>query len=81
MGKYESPLLEGGFLGMAGILSKNSSSSVDGSVLMVGLVIEAADEAGSTDGMLDRIDGIDTLERVRDGHLGGESGETGLDSS
>jgi hypothetical protein len=50
--------------------------------MVVGLVIEAADDAGSTEAMLLRIEGIETRERVlRKGHDGGDSGETGLDSS
>lgn len=75
-GKYESPLLEGGFLpSCRGIDS--SSSSVE-SVGTVRLVMLAADDAGSNEGTLERIDGSETLDRVRNGHLGGESGETGV---
>lgn len=48
---------------------------------MVGLIIDAAEEAGSIDAMLLRIDGMDTLESVRNGHEGGDSGDTGLDRS
>ena len=48
---------------------------------MVGLVIEAEEEAGSTEAMLLRIEGMETRERVRKGHDGGESGDTGLEKS
>lgn len=48
---------------------------------MVGLVTEAKDEAGSMDAMLLRIEGIETRDKVRKGHEGGDSGEVGLDSS
>ena len=56
----------------------NSSSSVETSVPKVGLTM---DEAGSTEATLDRIDGMDAFDKIRAGHLGGESGDTGLTSS
>jgi hypothetical protein len=59
----------------------SSSSSVDASVGKVGLIIEAADEAGSIDAMLLRNEGMETRERVRKGHDGGESGDAGVDNS
>lgn len=84
MGKYESPKedTEDGVFRSGGIRgSTRSSSSVEASVAMVGLVMEAVDEGGSRDAVLLRIDGIETRERVRKGHEGGDSGETGLNSS
>lgn len=83
IGKYESPkddVDEGIFLsaGMRG--NTSSSSSVDASVGIVGLVIEVVDDAGSMDAMLLRIDGIDTRDSVRNDQ-GGESGDAGLDGS
>jgi hypothetical protein len=84
-GKYESPLLEGGFRGAANGTRGNaicsSSSVVEASVGKVGLVIEAADDAGSTEGTLDLMDARDTRDLESSGHLGGETGETGLCSS
>lgn len=59
----------------------SSSSSVDASVGKVGLVMEAADEAGSIDAMLLRKEGMETRESVRKGHDVGESGDAGVDSS
>jgi hypothetical protein len=59
----------------------SSSSVVEASVGNVGLVIEAADDAGSTEGTLDRIEASETLDLENSGHLGGETGETGLSSS
>ena len=85
MGKYESPLLDGGFLGaINGSLSNDktcsSSSVIEWSVGKVGLVIEALEDAGSTDGTLGRIEDSDALD-VENVHLGGETGSTGLSSS
>lgn len=54
-----------------------SSSSVDASVAIVGLVIEAVEDAGSMDAILLRIEGIETRDSVRNDQ-GGESGEAGL---
>ena len=59
----------------------NSSSSVDASVTLVGLVIDAAEDAGSTETMLERIDGMEARDRFRNGHRGGDSGETGSEVS
>jgi hypothetical protein len=84
IGKYESPTeaAEDGIWRKTGMCGKtSSSSSVDASVGRVGLVMEAADEAGSIDAMLLRNEGMETRERVRKGHDGGESGDAGVDSS
>ena len=54
-----------------------SSSSVEASVGKVGLMMEAVDEAGSTEAMLERIEGIDTRDSVLNGHRGGDSGGMG----
>jgi hypothetical protein len=43
--------------------------------------MEAAEEAGSIEAMLLRIEGMETRDSVRNGHEGGDSGETGLDKS
>jgi hypothetical protein len=83
MGKYESPnddvkdkiLLKAGMRGRT-----KPSSSVDASVGIVGLVIDAVNEAGSTETMLLRIKGIETRERLRKDQ-GGGPGDIGLDSS
>lgn len=83
MGKYESPkeVVEGIWRsdGMRGRI--RSSSSVEASVGMVGLRREAAEDAGSREAILLRIEGMETLESVLNGHDGGESGDTGLDRS
>lgn len=50
---------------------------VDVSVGKVGLVTDAVEEAGSTDGMLELIDIRDGFV-AREVHLGGEIGEVGL---
>ena len=58
-----------------GICRSASSSSVLLSVWWVGEVrIEAAEETGSKDATLERMEGIETRERVRKGHRGGRSG-------
>ena len=41
----------------------------------------AADDAGSTDAILERILVMDTRDSVRNGHRGGDSGDAGLDRS
>lgn len=71
--------VEGG-LRRGGIRGKTrSSSSVEASVVgRLGLVIEAVDEAGSIEAMLLRMEGMDTRDKLRNGHEGGESGEMGL---
>lgn len=56
---------------------ESSSSSVE-SVGKVKLITDAAEDAGSKDGTLDRIEGIEIFDNVRNGHLCGISGDTGL---
>lgn len=41
----------------------------------------AADDAGSTDATLERMEGIETRDVVRNGHRGGDSGDAGVDRS
>lgn len=43
--------------------------------------MDAADDAGSTDGTLDRIEASDALDLENNGHRGGETGDIGLSSS
>lgn len=62
-------------------MTSSSSSVVEASVWLVGLVIEAAEDAGSTDATLERMDGIEIFESVRKGHRGGDSGRIGLERS
>jgi len=82
IGKYESPPnddVDGSFRRPDMRGNTRSSSSVDASaVSRVGLINEAADDAGSMDAILLRIEGMDTRDNVRNGHDGGESGDTGL---
>ena len=62
-------------------MTSSSSSVVEASVWFVGLVIEAAEDAGSTDATLERMDDIEIFESVRKGHRGIDSGCKGLDRS
>lgn len=62
-------------------MTSSSSSVVEASVWVVGLMIDAAEDAGSTDATLERIEGIEALESLRKGHRGGDSGNTGLERS